>query len=220
MKNKVTILATSDLHGHLGPFSKAVLAEKPDIVVLAGDVTTKSSKRKSEARAVWAEFTALVERKECAGIHFVIIPGNHDAGSRSRAHKIADAHKNVTYISKKTHESQEVKGVRFMGGTSYHTKAKLVNVDVCVFHKRPFEDGRSDEDKGKDVLKEETLAKAGFPLILHGHYHSVSSEVEQRGETKVINVSSTIKDDGTYGYYMIALKRSGERWCVEKAERK
>ena len=49
--DNIKLVATSDLHGKLEAFQSAVLKERPDVVVVAGDVTNRSKDREVRGAA-------------------------------------------------------------------------------------------------------------------------------------------------------------------------
>ena len=96
----VKILATSDLHGKLKRFKKAVLREKPEIVIIAGDITDRSGDDRARAVRTWRALGDFCASDDAKGIDFVVVPGNHDEGSRRIAKELFRQTDNIHYLDR------------------------------------------------------------------------------------------------------------------------
>lgn len=210
--NKIKLLATSDLHGKLESFQSAVLKERPDVVVVAGDVTNRSKDREFRGAAVdaWASLLKFCLRPECARTDFVIVPGNHDAGTRKFGRFISKVADNIVYLDKNLKEPAVVKGMTFWGASTYRGARPAAGADVYVFHRCPFKDA---PEKGRTKLN-----TGGAAIVLFGHSHISRCDWRENGDAVSLNVSNKSKNGGMYIYHLLAMRSTAGRWTVDKKD--
>lgn len=187
----MTIFATSDLHGNLEQFKAAVRRERPQIVVVAGDLVDMSCVKMWSAGKVWKEFRAFC--REMPGTKFVLVGGNHDTLLWGLA-MFTSPLPNLTLLGDRTvARSAVVNGVRFAGCYEYNGYAP--SADVLVYHRDPLNAGRNG---GRPVL---TATDAKY--VLYGHEHSSPGLRHRLGTTQVVNVSNLAHEGYEYEYWMV-----------------
>ena len=200
------ILATSDLHGKLKFFKKAVLSNTPSIVIIAGDIADRAKDDVDRAAQTWKELFEFCNSDACKAIDFVVVPGNHDHGARSIAKVVSLLLENVHYLDRHAKSLTVIKGVRFFGGEKNRPeKLRLVKgkADILVFHYNPTE---GDERMG--------VVKSMKPdVVIYGHNHRSDhyEHVEKDSQQMMkLNVSTWMgEDERVYGVYLIDYNRGG-----------
>lgn len=164
---KITILAVADLHGRraaVRSLQQAAQEHQPDVIVLAGDITTFGSK--AEVRRILDSLPGDV----------LAIPGNMDGSATLEAIREGRARDLTT-------EAVEVSGVLFSGQPDRRDRC-----DVLVIHEPPK--GILDDVGGGRHIGEAThlaaMRQIRPRLVLCGHVHE-SPGIARLGETTVVN---------------------------------
>ena len=191
-KNKLKLLAASDLHGDTSlakKLAKRATKEKVDLVVLCGDLTSP------------LETKDLIKPFKDAKKKVLIIPGNHD--SFATADFLAEIYgiKNIHGYSVK------IDDIGFFGaggadiGPGTISEKELLSTlkkaysglkgtkrKIMVTHMHPAKS----KSEFSGFPGSESIAKAiekfKPDFLLHGHIHEASGIEEKLGSTKVINV--------------------------------
>lgn len=164
---KIKILAVADLHGRrdaIRSLQEAAQGHRPDVIVLAGDITTFGSK--ADVREIMDSLPGLV----------LAIPGNMDGPATLEAIRESRARDLTT-------EAVEVSGVLFSG-----QPGRQDTCDVLVIHEPP-KGILDDVGGGRHIGEARHLAavKRIRPrLVLCGHVHE-SPGIARVGETTVVN---------------------------------
>lgn len=164
---RITILAVADLHGRraaVRSLQQAVREHVPDVIVLAGDITTFGSK--AEVRRILDSLTGEV----------LAIPGNMDGVATLEAIRESRARD-------LTREAVEISGVTFSGQPERRDRC-----DVLVIHEPP-RGVLDDVGGGRHIGEASHLAAVRQirpRLVLCGHVHE-SPGIARLGETTVVN---------------------------------
>lgn len=199
----VKILATSDLHGKLKHFKKAVLREKPEIVIIAGDITDRSGDDRARAARTWKALGDFCASDDAKGIDFVVVPGNHDEGSHRIAKELFRQTDNIHYLDRHAPAPTEIRGIRFFGGEK-NKPEKLRKIhgkaDVVVFHYNPTEG-----DARMAVVRQ-----LDPELVIYGHHHrSNHREHFEKKPDRFLKMNVSTWVESGYGYYLVDYTRGG-----------
>lgn len=76
-------------------FFEQVIAEKPDVLLLTGDLTLNGEKISHE------DLSVMLKNVEAAGVDVLVMPGNHDLNNGMAVHYIGDSYERVATVNAK-----------------------------------------------------------------------------------------------------------------------
>lgn len=225
-RNRIGILATSDIHGFLDGIEEEVTAKNPDIFVIAGDIQPCLIGVNSE---LWFEneFFPMVKRMKC---DVVVTPGNHDFWLQSHCDKIEKFAPSNFHLLIDSEET--ICGLRFYGTPwipfisgkwcwedfasndnlyDYYNQMPC-GIDVLISHSPPLlQDSKMDVSLGRPVIQQRHFGSEALTrvimdkkpnIVFCGHIH-----------TGMHSLNVIDHEDGTTTY-LYNVSRLNERYEV------